>query len=171
MDALLGLLKGIAPTLATMVAGPLGGAAVSLIANKLGVEDAVSEVAKAIVGDPLAAQKIKEMELEFAKVEAANVADARALQVAALQQEDLFSKRFIYYFATVWSVFAMVYFSFATFGTIPESAIVEIQRAKVVELEELTARLDQKEPPIKVTVEGEKVTVSKGDDTVTASKG
>jgi len=82
MDALLGLLKGIAPTLATMVAGPLGGAAVSLIANKLGVEDAVSEVAKAIVGDPLAAQKIKEMELEFAKVEAANVADARALQVA-----------------------------------------------------------------------------------------
>jgi len=123
MDALLGLLKGIAPTLATMVAGPLGGAAVSLIANKLGVEDAVSEVAKAIVGDPLAAQKIKEMELEFAKVEAANVADARALQVAALQQEDLFSKRFIYYFATVWSVFAMVYFSFATFGTIPESGV------------------------------------------------
>ncbi len=123
MDALLNLLKGIAPTLATMVAGPLGGAAVSLIANKLGVEDAVSEVAKAIVGDPLAAQKIKEMELEFAKVEAANVADARAMQVAALQQEDVFSKRFIYYFATAWSVFAMVYFSFATFGTIPESGV------------------------------------------------
>lgn len=32
-------------------------------------------------------------------------------------------------------------------------------------------RLDRKEQPMKVTVEGEKVTVSKGDDTVTTSKG
>ena len=32
-------------------------------------------------------------------------------------------------------------------------------------------KLDRKEQPMKVTVEGEKVTVSKGDDTVTASKG
>ena len=32
-------------------------------------------------------------------------------------------------------------------------------------------RLDRKEQPMKVTVEGEKVTVTKGDDTVTASKG
>lgn len=31
-------------------------------------------------------------------------------------------------------------------------------------------KLDRKEQPMKVTVEGEKVTVSKGDDTVTASK-
>lgn len=32
-------------------------------------------------------------------------------------------------------------------------------------------KLDRKEQPMKVTVEGEKVTVSKGDDTVTTSKG
>jgi ABC-type proline/glycine betaine transport system ATPase subunit len=32
-------------------------------------------------------------------------------------------------------------------------------------------KLDRKEQPMKVTVEGEKVTVTKGDDTVTASKG
>jgi hypothetical protein len=32
-------------------------------------------------------------------------------------------------------------------------------------------KLDRKEQPMKVTVEGEKVTVSKGDDVVTASKG
>jgi hypothetical protein len=32
-------------------------------------------------------------------------------------------------------------------------------------------KLDRKEQPMKVTVEGEKVTVSKGDDIVTASKG
>jgi hypothetical protein len=32
-------------------------------------------------------------------------------------------------------------------------------------------KLDRKEPPMKVTVEGDKVTVSKGDDTITAGKG
>lgn len=32
-------------------------------------------------------------------------------------------------------------------------------------------RLDRKEPPMKVQVEGDRVTVTKGDDQVTASKG
>jgi hypothetical protein len=32
-------------------------------------------------------------------------------------------------------------------------------------------KLDRKEPPMKVTVEGDKVTVAKGDDTITTSKG
>ena len=70
MNDLLGLLKGIAPTLATAVAGPLGGMAVSALASKFGVSDTVESVAKAIVGDPQAAQKIAEMELEFAKLAA-----------------------------------------------------------------------------------------------------
>lgn len=68
MNELFGLLKGVAPSLATAVAGPLGGAAVSAIASKLGVSDSVEEVAKAIAGDPAAEQKLKELELEFAKV-------------------------------------------------------------------------------------------------------
>jgi len=68
MNELLNLLKGIAPTLATAVAGPLGGAAVSAIATRLGVSDSVEAVAKAIAGDPAAAQKIAELELEMAKV-------------------------------------------------------------------------------------------------------
>jgi hypothetical protein len=68
MNELLGLLKGIAPTLATAVAGPLGGAAVTALANKFGVSDSVDAVAKAIAGDPQAAQKLAEMELEFTKV-------------------------------------------------------------------------------------------------------
>jgi hypothetical protein len=70
MNDLLGLLKGIAPTLATAVAGPLGGMAVSALATKFGVSDTVESVAKAIAGDPQAAQKIAEMELEFAKLAA-----------------------------------------------------------------------------------------------------
>jgi len=70
MNDLLKLLKGIAPTLATAVAGPLGGAAVSAIASRLGVGDSVEAVAKAIAGDPAAAQKIAELELEMTKVAA-----------------------------------------------------------------------------------------------------
>lgn len=68
MNELLNLLKDVAPTLATAVAGPLGGAAITALANKFGVSDSVDAVAKAIVGDPAAAQKLAEMELEFAKV-------------------------------------------------------------------------------------------------------
>ena len=70
MNDLFNLLKSIAPTLATAVAGPLGGAAVSAIASRLGVGDSVEAVAKAIAGDPQAAQKIAELELEMTKVAA-----------------------------------------------------------------------------------------------------
>ena len=68
MNDLFNLLKGIAPTLATAVAGPLGGAAITALAGKFGVSDSVEAVAKAITADPAAAQKLAEMELEFAKV-------------------------------------------------------------------------------------------------------
>ena len=74
-DLLSGLLKSVAPTLATAVAGPLGGAAVSAIASKLGVGESVEEVAKAIAGDPAAAQKLQELELEFYKTEQNNLTD------------------------------------------------------------------------------------------------
>ena len=73
MNDLFNLLKGFAPTLATAVAGPLGGAAVSAIAAKLGVSDSVESVAKAIAGDPAAAAKLQELELEFYKTEQANL--------------------------------------------------------------------------------------------------
>lgn len=68
MNDLLNMLKGIAPALATAVAGPLGGAAVSAIAAKLGVSDSVEAVARAITADPAATAKLQELELEFAKV-------------------------------------------------------------------------------------------------------
>jgi hypothetical protein len=73
MNDLFNLLKGIAPTLATAVAGPLGGAAVSALAAKFGVSDSVEAVAKAISGDPKAAQKLAEMELEYYKTEQNNL--------------------------------------------------------------------------------------------------
>ena len=68
MNELLGLLKSIAPTLATAIAGPMGAVAVTALASRLGVSDSVESVAKAIVGNPEATEKIKEYELELTKV-------------------------------------------------------------------------------------------------------
>jgi hypothetical protein len=119
MDQLFNLLKGFAPAIATAVAGPLGGAAVSMIAKKFGVEDSVAAVAQAIAGDPKAEEKLRELDLEYAKLHLENVKGARDMQTAALNQSDVFSKRFIYYFAAFWSVCAVVYIGFITFATIP----------------------------------------------------
>ena len=88
MNDLFTLLKGIAPTLATAVAGPLGGAAVSAIASRLGVGDSVEAVAKAIAGDPEAAQKLAEMELEYAKLDAADRDSARKAYAAVATSEN-----------------------------------------------------------------------------------
>lgn len=45
---------------------------------------------------------------------------ARKMQVAALQQEDVFSKRFVYYFSIAWSLFAMAFMAVVTLVDIPE---------------------------------------------------
>jgi uncharacterized membrane protein len=54
-------------------------------------------------------------------------------------------------------------------GTAPKQEKPEFEVIK--DLISKLDKLDRKEPPMKVTVEGEKVTVSKGDDSVTTSKG
>ena len=87
MNDLFNLLKGIAPTLATAVAGPLGGAAVSAIASRLDVSDSVESVAKAIAGDPQAAQKLAELELEYAKLDMADRDSARKNEAALATSE------------------------------------------------------------------------------------
>ena len=120
MNELLRLLGNIAPALATAVAGPLGGLAVSAIASKLGVADTVEAVTKAISADPDVALKLAQIDLETLKVEQANTADARSMQVAALQQSDVFSKRFTMYLTAFWSLCAAVYIGFITFSIIPE---------------------------------------------------
>lgn len=88
MNELFNILKGIAPTLATAVAGPLGGAAVTALASKLGVSDSVDAVAKAIAGDPAAAQKIAELELEYAKLNAQDRDSARKAYTAIATSEN-----------------------------------------------------------------------------------
>ena len=122
-DILAGLLKHVAPMLATGVTGPLGGMAVKAIAEKLGVEDTVEAVTQAIQADPEAAQKLAEIDLKQFEAEVKDRDGARAMQIAALQQDDWFAKNFLYLFTAVWSVFAMTYFAFVTFGTVPASGV------------------------------------------------
>lgn len=52
-----------------------------------------------------------------------DVKNARAMQIAALQQDDIFSKRFIYYLATFWSAVSAAYIFMITFFEIPEQNI------------------------------------------------
>lgn len=52
-----------------------------------------------------------------------NTADARAMQVAALAQEDKFSKRYVYVLASFWSVVSVVYVFLITFMTIPAANV------------------------------------------------
>ena len=78
MDALLGILKGVAPVLATAVAGPAGGAAVGWIASKLGIpDDTIEGVTKALTGNPEMTLKLKELDLEYAKLEVQDRDSAR----------------------------------------------------------------------------------------------
>lgn len=124
MDTLLNILKGVAPALATAVAGPAGGLAVGWIADKLGIPDSTIEgVTEALTGNPEMTMKLKELDLEYAKINAADRDSARKMQTAALQQDDVFSKRFIYYFAIMWSVFSMVYFGLVTFIELPKDGV------------------------------------------------
>jgi hypothetical protein len=122
-ELLAGLLKNVAPGLATVVAGPLGGMAVKAIAEKLGVEDTVEAVTQAIQADPEAAQKLAEIDLKQFELEVKDRDGARAMQIVALQQDDWFAKNFLYIFTSVWSIFAMAYFTFVTFGTVPEGGV------------------------------------------------
>lgn len=104
------------------------------------VAEKVIDVAKAVTGKPDAEAAIAELHanpdkvLEFRAAIAAQQTDlekayladkksARELQAAALGQDDLFSKRFVYYFAMGWSVFAMVYFGAVTFLKVPEAGV------------------------------------------------
>ena len=84
-DMLAGLLKTVAPGLATIVAGPLGGMAVKAIAEKLGVEDTVEAVTSAIQADPQAAQKLAEIDLKQFELHNANTDSARKMN-AGIQE-------------------------------------------------------------------------------------
>lgn len=65
----------------------------------------------------------RKVDLEETKAYLADTGNARNMQVEALKQDDIFAKRFVYYYAIgITSVFIIYIFSI-TFSTIPESNI------------------------------------------------
>jgi len=57
----------------------------------------------------------KRLEQEEFKSVLKDTQDARDMQKVALQQDDLFAKRYVYYLASFWSVVGAAYIFFATF--------------------------------------------------------
>lgn len=117
----------IVGAVATGGTGPLVAAAIKAAADHFGVEATEPAVAKAVqAATPEQMLAIKEADYKFAQLALeetksylADGQNARAMQVAALGQDDPLPKRFVYYLATGWSCFAAVYIFWITFADIP----------------------------------------------------
>lgn len=129
--SLLGTLVGYAPELVKWLTGSdkaekVAGVAVE-IAKKVTGTATGEEAVVALGNDPQLIHEYRKQvlqnEVEFDKALLADRQDARKMQIAALQQDDLFSKRFVYYFITAWSLFSMLFLLFVTFADIPEKNI------------------------------------------------
>jgi hypothetical protein len=118
------ILPMLAPLLATLASNGLGMVADAVtkkgkefVEEKLGIDLTQDPSPDTVANWKVAAQQHERELLQMAYGDTAN---ARNMQVEALRQDDLFAKRFIYVFATFWSIFAAGYIGFITFGTIPE---------------------------------------------------
>lgn len=67
--------------------------------------------------------EIMKIDFEKLKLEYENTNSARDMQKVALQQDDIFSKRYVYYLATFWSIVAVGYIFLITFISIPEANV------------------------------------------------
>ncbi|MET0356201.1 MAG: hypothetical protein ABW044_05445 [Cellvibrio sp.] len=124
----------VAPMLGTALGGPMGGAIGSVISSALGVSNDADAVAIAIKTDPQIAVKLREIEsqneanlrehaFKVLAIEQKEMDSARTMQASALSQDDLFSKRFVYYFASALCLGGATYIALITFMEIPEQNI------------------------------------------------
>lgn len=81
MNELASILKSVAPTLATAVLGPAGGAVVAALSTKLGVSADPVSLASALA-NPEQLEKARQLELEWFKVEVEDRKSAREMQTA-----------------------------------------------------------------------------------------
>jgi len=89
LDSLVSILKTAAPALATAVAGPAGGMAVKLIADKLGIEDStIDGVTAALQGNPELQLKLREIDLKELEVHAKDRDSARNREMAIAVSEN-----------------------------------------------------------------------------------
>lgn len=90
----------------------------------------LNTIADKIKGNTEVTEQTKEILLEqlmlaheSEKIRLQDVANARHMQETALQQEDTFSKRFIYYMAAFWSVIGAALIILPMFIAIPEENV------------------------------------------------
>lgn len=114
------LIAGIVSTLISnnlpKVAQAVVDRGIEYVEEKTGIKLEPDMSAEKIAELKLAVQKHEEFRIEQHNK---NTADARDLQKIALQQDDLFSKRYVYYLATFWSIMTALYIAFITFTSIP----------------------------------------------------
>ena len=63
--------------------------------------------------------KLEEFSIQRESIAAGDRNSARVMQGEALKQDDVFAKRFIYFFTIFWSLTSAAYIGFITFGNIP----------------------------------------------------
>lgn len=90
------------------------------VEDKLGLKLEPTMTPEKVAEVQLAAQKHEEFKIEQAYKD---TADARDMQKVALQQSDVFSKRFVYYLAIFWSVFTAAFITAITFAGIPPESV------------------------------------------------
>ena len=83
------MLKSVAPALATAVAGPLGGAAVKMIAGKLGVDADEESIISHLQNNPQDAAKLAEIKLEELKAHYAEMDSARQREIAVASSSNV----------------------------------------------------------------------------------
>jgi len=110
VGAFLSTIGGVAPDL------------LKLAGNVTGV-DALTNLGQAIDKHPNLTPEQKATAKELLQLDLENTKDARAMQVAALAQNDLFSKRFIYYLASFWSTVGGIFIFIVLFKPIPASNV------------------------------------------------
>lgn len=123
LDTLIGMAKSVAPGLATALGGPMAGLAVKALADKLGTPEDPKAIVEHLQANPDAMLRLEELETEKFKAVLADVQDARKMQEMALQSDDKFVRRFVYYFIGFWSLFSAVFLPFLVFGAIPASNV------------------------------------------------
>jgi hypothetical protein len=105
-----------------------GDKAIDVISDKLGIDLTKQDVIKSLTPEQEKALReydlqLKTLDFDREKAYLNDVADARDMQKEALKQEDNFSKRFLYIFASVWSLAAIIYVGAITFGSIPQANV------------------------------------------------
>lgn len=120
------VLGTVAPTVVSLLAGPQAGAIVGTLSNALlghgfGTADEVAQALKNATPEQLAEiKKIESAErVRLAEIEKDDRVDARELQLAALNSQDTFVRRFIYLFSWFWAISSVLYFFAVTFLPMP----------------------------------------------------